>query len=304
MPLLNNPPLPLFNKGGMGGFKNEKGVTLIELLIVLLILSIIVGGLTEMLAGGLKSSRENRAKTGLIEDANYAMNRIINATRETNWVFIPGDANPVRDILAISAMIDNDSDGVIDEDWGADIGNDGLPGIAGFDDDGDGSVDEGGVALKSDDDEDGAIDEDIPKNGIDNDLDGNYDEEFRADVNGFGCPGLCLRDDDADGSVDEGSINDDDEDGLVDEDPIDPLIFHIINGALYEKKIIWDSTTNANDITEKKVIDNVTQFRVERLLGVNGKTLLKVTIEVTSGRGNSVTLESEIYPRMLPTVTP
>src|SRR4030067_2737832 len=140
--------------------KNERGVTLIELLIVLLILSIIVGGLTEMLAGGLKSSRENRTKTGLIEDANYAMNRIINAARETDWVFIPGNAEPIRDILAIGAMVDNDNDGVVDEDWGAGIGNDGQPGIAGFDDDGDGFVDEGGVALKSDDDEEGAIDED------------------------------------------------------------------------------------------------------------------------------------------------
>jgi len=52
------------------------------------------------------------------------------------------------------------------------------------------------------------------------------------------------------------------------------------------------------------VIDNVTQFRIERLLGVNGKTLIKVTIEVSSGKGGSVTLESEIYPRMLPTVIP
>ena len=300
----NTLPFKGRDKGGDGVFSCEKGVTLIELLIVLLILSIIVGGLTEMLAGGLKSSRENRTRTGLIEDANYAMNRIINATRETDWVFIPGNATPVRDILAIGAMADNDNDGVVDEDWGADIGNDGQPGIAGFDDDGDGPIDEGGIGRKDDNDEDGQVAEDIPKDGVDNDLDGNYDEEFRADINGDGCPGLCLRDDDGDGSVDEGSINDDDEDGLVDEDPIDPLIFHIINGALYEKKIIWDSATNANDITEKKVIDNVTQFRVERLLGVNGKTLIKVTIEVSSGRGNSVTLESEIYPRMLPTVTP
>ena len=304
MPLFNNPPLPPFNKGGMGGFKNERGVTLIELLVVLFILSIIVGGLTEMLAGGLKSSRENKTKTGLIEDANYAMNRIINATRETDWVFMPGNAEPVRDILAIGAMVDNDNDGVVDEDWGADIGNDGQPGIAGFDDDADGSVDEGGVALKSDDDEDGAIDEDTPKNGLDDDGDGNYDEEFRADMNGDGCPGMCNRDDDGDGQIDEGNINDDDEDGLVDEDPVDPLIFYINNGALYERKIIWNSTTSSNDITEKKLIDNVTQFRVERLLGVNGKTLIKVTIEVSSGRGNSVTLESEIYPRMLPTVIP
>lgn len=280
--------------------KNERGVTLIELLVVLLILSIIVGGLTEMLAGGLKSSRENRTKTGLIEDANYAMNRIINATRETDWVFIPGNAKPVRDILAIGAMVDNDDDGVVDEDWGADIGNDGQPGFAGFDDDGDGSIDEGGIAMKNDNDEDGAIAEDIPKDGLDNDLDGNYDEEFKADINGDGCPGICLRDDDGDGSVDEGNINDDDEDGLVDEDPIDPLIFYVKSGALYEKKILWDPTTSSNDITDKKLIDNVTQFRVERLRGLNGKTLLKIKIELSAGRGNSVVLESEVYPRMVP----
>ena len=304
MPLFNNPPLPPFNKGGMGGFKNEKGVTLIELLIVLLILSIIVGGLTEMLAGGLKSSRENRIKTGLIEDANYAMNRIINATRETNWVFIPGDANPVRDILAISAMADNDNDGVVDEDWREDIGNDNLPGLGGFDDDGDGSTDEGGITRQNDDDEDNSINEDTPMNGLDDDLDGNYDEEFKGDVNGDGCPGICFRDDDGDGSIDEGNINDDDEDGLLDEDPVDPLIFYINNGALYERKIIWNPTTSSNDITEKKLIDNVTQFRVERLLGLNGKALIKVMIEVSSGKEGSVTFESEIYPRMLPAVTP
>src|SRR4030067_1429718 len=186
MPLFNNSSSTPFIKGGIGGFKNEKGVTLIELLIVLLILSIIVGGLTEMLAGGLKSSRENRTKTGLIEDANYAMNRIINAARETDWVFIPGNAEPVRDILAIGAMVDNDNDGVVDEDWGADIGNDGQPGIAGFDDDGDGPIDEGGIGRKDDNDEDGQGAEDIPKDGVDNDLDGNYDEEFRADIKGDG----------------------------------------------------------------------------------------------------------------------
>lgn len=283
--------------------KSEKGVTLIELLIVLLILSIIVVGLSEMLAGGLKSSRENRAKTGLIEDANYAMNRIINAARETDWVFIPGNASPVRDILAIGAMVDNDNDGIVDEDWMEDIGNDNQPGLSGFDDDGDGATDEGGIARKNDDDEDDAINEDTPKNGLDDELDGNYDEEFRDDINGDGCPGLCFRDDDGDGSVDEGNINDDDEDGLVDEDPVDPLIYFVNNGSLYEKKIIWNPTTSSNDITETILIDKVNQFRVERLLGVNGKTLIKVTIEVSAGRGNSVMLESQIFPRMLPTVT-
>ncbi len=284
--------------------KDEKGVTLVELLIVLFILSIIVAGLSELLAGGLKSSRENRRRTGLIEDANYAMNRIINTARGTNWVFIPTNANPVRDILAISAMVDNDNDGVVDEDWSGDIGNDSQPGLANFDDDGDGLVDEGGGALQQDNDEDGATGEDVPKNGLDDDLDGNYDEEFRADINGDGCPGICSIDDDGDGTVDEGNLNDDDEDGMVDEDPVDPLIFYVNNGSLYERRITWNPSTSLSDITENKLIDNISQFRIERLLGVNGKTLIKIKLELSAGREGSVMLESDVYPRMLPAVTP
>jgi prepilin-type N-terminal cleavage/methylation domain-containing protein len=53
--------------------------------------------------------------------------------------------------------LDDDADGVIDEDPGADMNADGAPGLAGVDDDGDGQIDEGDAA---DDDEDGVIDED------------------------------------------------------------------------------------------------------------------------------------------------
>ncbi len=53
--------------------------------------------------------------------------------------------------------IDNDEDGTIDEDLGADMNGDGAPGILGVNDDGDGSTDEGSV---DDDDEDGSVDED------------------------------------------------------------------------------------------------------------------------------------------------
>ena len=286
--------------------RNKRGVTLLELLVVIVILSFIVVGLSELLSGGLKASRDNRVKTGLIDDANFAMDRIIFAARDTNWVFIPYNSNPVRGMLAISAMIDNDEDGVLDEDWGADIANDNQPGFAGFDDDGDGSTDEGGVARKDDDDEDGYDDEDSPKNGLDDDSgggaipDGNYDEEFQADMNSDGCPGLCFRDDDSDGSFDEGNINDDDEDGMVDEDPVDPLIFYVKNGAIYEREIKWNPSTSLSEVTEKKLIDNVSQFIVTRLLGANGKTLINVRIEVSAGRGNNVMLESEIYPRLHP----
>ncbi len=274
------------------GFSDDKGVTLIELMIVLLILSIIAGGLSELLAVGLTSSRENRIKTGLIDDANYAMNRIINVARETNFILIPQNApNPVRDIFAVSAMIDNDNDGKVDEDWSSDIGNDGKPGLAGFDDDGDGSIDEGGGPVQYDDDEDGPVDEDIPKNGLDDELDGNYDEEFRADmdISGQRCPPGCSKDDDGD--------------GMTEEDPVDPRIFYVNNGSLYEKKIVWNPATGTSIITDSKLIDNVSQFRVERLLGVNGKTLIKIRIELATGKGN-VMLESEAYPRMIPAVTP
>lgn len=283
---------------------NRRGVTLIELLVVIVILSFVVFGLSELLSVELKAARDNRVRSRLTDDANFAINAILFAARETNWVFIPGNANPVRDMLAISAMADNDEDGVLDEDWGGDAGNDNQPGFAGFDDDGDGSIDEGGAIRKNDDDEDGYDDEDISKNGIDDDSggagpDGDYDEEFRADMNGDGCPGICFRDDDGDGSYDEGDISDDDEDGMADEDPVDPLIFYLKNGSLYEKKVIWNLSTSLSEVSEKKLIDNVSQFAVTRLLGANGKTIIRIRLEV-SGVGSNIALESEIYPRLHP----
>jgi len=285
-------------------FSGERGVTLIELVIVILIVSIIAAALSELLSIGLLSSRENRTKSELLDSANYAMNRIISVARESNHVLIPTNANAVRDVLAISAMVDNDNDGKVDEDWSGDIGNDGQPGLAGFDDDGDGTTDEGGGGAQLDDDEDGATDEDNPENGLDDDSDSNYDEEFRADINGDACPGVCSQDDDGDGSVDEGSANDDDEDGAVDEDPVDPLIYYVNNGALYEKKVVWNTSTGSSVITDKKLIDNVSQFRVERLLGVNGKTVVKIRIELSYGKSGNVVFESEAYPRMMRAVTP
>src|SRR3972149_6975564 len=258
-------------------FSDERGVTRIELGIGILIVSVIAAGLSELLSIGLLSSRENRTKSELLDSANYAMNRVISAVRDTNSVLIPTNANAVLDVLAISAMIDNDSDGQTDEDGGGGSGNDGQPGLEGFDDDGDGNIDEGGAGAQLDDDEDGSADEDTLGDG---------------------------RDDDGDGSVDEGSANDDDEDGSVDEDPVDPLIFYVINGALSEKKIVWNPSTGTNVITDKKLIDNVSQFRVERLLGVNGKTVVKLRIELSAGKSGSVVFESEAYPRMMRAVTP
>ena len=54
--------------------------------------------------------------------------------------------------------IDNNGDDMIDEDVGRDMNGDGFPGIAQFDDNDDGTVDNGGIANKYDDDEDGSVD--------------------------------------------------------------------------------------------------------------------------------------------------
>lgn len=56
--------------------------------------------------------------------------------------------------------IDNDGDGNVDEDLAADMNGDGMPGIAGMDDNGDGIVDNGGSSKKLDNDEDGLTYED------------------------------------------------------------------------------------------------------------------------------------------------
>jgi type II secretory pathway pseudopilin PulG len=53
--------------------------------------------------------------------------------------------------------LDDEADGLIDEDPGADMNGDGAPGLAGVDDDSDGQIDEGSA---DDDDEDGSVDED------------------------------------------------------------------------------------------------------------------------------------------------
>jgi len=85
--------------------------------------------------------------------------------------------------------LDNDEDGLVDEDP-----EDGI------DNDGDDLVDEdpGDPFDEIDNDQDGSIDEDgIADN--DNDGDGKIDEDTVGDLNSDGCPGACNVDDDNDG---------------------------------------------------------------------------------------------------------
>jgi len=265
------------------------GYTLIEILIVIAILSILMAGLSKLIEINLTASRTSIRQGEIATDITYVMERIIDRTREARKVFIPTNVSPVRDMLVITANIDNDQDGSIDEDEGSDLGNDNEPGLAGFDDDGDGMVDEGGPGKKWDDDEDGLQDEDIPDNGVDDEGDGRYDEELRANMTGGACPPLCSYDDDGD--------------GMSDEDPSDPLIFYLKNGTLYERKIIWDPYTGTSNIEENILATHISQFRVERVTNSDGKTLIKIKIVMTKNNAE-LTLNSEAYVRNLTRIVP
>ena len=108
-------------------------------------------------------------------------------------------------------------------------------------------------------------------------------------MNADGCPGLCLVDDDLDGSIDEGSASDDDEDGGEFEDWLDPVVFHLVGNTLVERTPVpWDTTGNAavdgRDFVQSTIATNVTHFRVERFPALgNGPVLLELTLALTNG---------------------
>jgi prepilin-type N-terminal cleavage/methylation domain-containing protein len=87
---------------------------------------------------------------GLDDGGDGLVDEFFNNDGDDDEAFNTSNEDPVNGI-------DDDGDGIIDEDPGADLNNDGEPGIANVDDDGDGQVDEGSA---SDDDEDGSTDED------------------------------------------------------------------------------------------------------------------------------------------------
>ncbi len=72
------------------------------------------------------------------------------------WYYDDDEYNAVIDEDPLNGL-DDDGDGSVDEDFGADANGDGCDGICGVDDDGDGAVDE---HPSADDDEDGTNNED------------------------------------------------------------------------------------------------------------------------------------------------
>ncbi len=262
---------------------NEKGFTLIELVLAITIMGIIAGATVTLLSMHLKAHNIASDRSGLHMEGLLAMDRMTNAARKATFLLIPNAHNTTRDILAFSGTINEDNDNYfndplfprIDEDPKKQMTDDDTAGIKAIDDDGDASIDEGDM---NDDDEDGLIDED-GFDGVDNDADGNIDEDTYDDAN------IPDMDDDADGSVDEGDIKDDDEDGLVNEDHLNPFIYS------------FDSGTNT--LTETSTFDSTTSNLSTHVTNFSAKYkspgLIQFTLELTGDDGKVVTFTENVY---------
>lgn len=277
-----------------------QGFSLIELLMVVAVGGGIMVALGDFTHRALQAEALTRERNALMQEARFAMQRMVSAVRGTQRALLPRPENPatawsesVREVLAVTLdpTIDRNGDGWadanndkdfmdlnnnllrdageperIDEDPGGDVNNDAAPGIKGIDDDGDSSVDEQHTSpgpLNEDDDEDGAANEDA-WNGADDDNDQMFDEDPKKDMNGDGLPGLGSVDDDGDGLVDEGDKNDDDEDGLIDEDWLDGVVYYLNGSDLIERLPALVDTDGDLLVTGVDYIENVIAANVSQ----------------------------------------
>lgn len=312
--------------------QHNRGYTYVELLLAAVVAGVLVLGLTGVVGQALHTGDVVHERNELTRQANFAMQRMLQAVANSRRLLLPLNDNPntnwpenIREqtvpasppigsstlATAVLSVIlplysdldsdgfpdaDDDRDGRVDEDMGQDRHKDAAPGIYLIDDDGDGSVDEGGV--DADDDEDGVSIED-PFDGIDNDGDGSIDEDNPNDMNADGCPGLCGVDDDGNGSIDEGQTNSDDEQGDNNEDWYNPVVFYMENGTLIERTPVpWDEdssgTVDGRDFIISPIAGHVTRFRVERIPASGSRApQVDLTLELTGPvSGETVRLQS------------
>ena len=280
---------------------NEKGLTLVELLMAIAIFGLIAAGATTLLSASLGAQAQGEARYKLYQEGLIIMERLTSEVKTTTLLHIPNNQTPTRTILAFSDNTNEDGDNYfgdplfprIDED------NDGQfftpgGGIPGLDDDGDGLVDEGIGA--GDDDEDGVSDEEI-LNGLDDDGDGNIDEDLDADHNKDGKPGISGMDDDGDGTVDEMSpptlLDDDDEDGTINEDSPNLILysFDAPNTTLY--KVTPHPVQGMASAVYATISERVTFFQTTYL--DPDKILIELTL--TGADGETAAFSEYVCPR-------
>ena len=318
----------------MHRFPKQKGYTLVELLLALVLGAILIAGIGSV-AGKVVNTREHvTERTELIRQARFAMAQMVRMASHSRSLVLPMNDKPASNwpehireetvppsppigsstkataVLSVLLPLyidlngdgipdaDNDGDGLIDEDLYPDMNRDGVAGIRGIDDDGDGSYDN--VNWWNDDETAGWDDED-PINGVDDEGDGLVDEDSSGDMNDDGSPGVAGVDDDGDGQIDEGDVNDDDEDGEVDEDWLDTVTFFLQGDNLVQRMpITWDVTGNGKvtgwDFKESVIAEGVTRLRVERLEDTPVDVqMVDLTLELTSpDTGEMVSLNTRV----------
>ena len=294
---------------------SQRGLSLLELLISLTVAALLMSGVMNVVGESLSTETAIRQKHSLVREARFLMQRMTTAVGRTNYLMLPLVENPsttwsesVRDVLAVTLdpTLDRDGDGWadanndkdfqdldqdsvrdadewerIDEDSASDMTEDGVSGIIGIDDDGDGSVDED---QKDDDDEDGTKDEE--ENGSDGDLDGDgsFGEDKHQQMVRDDKAGLAGVDDDGDGSVDEGNKNDDDEDGVKNEDWLDPVVYYL-NGSNLIERVPAIDPVDGTDFIETTISTRISQFQVTRLPLAGESPLVLIELELTSSDG-------------------
>ncbi len=271
---------------------NAIGFTLVELLVAIGIFAMIAAGATALLTASLNAQNQGDSRVGLYWEGSMLMERMASALRNCTYLLIPNAHQPTRDFLAFSGIVNEDDDFYfddplfprIDEDPDSDLTDDGLTGIGGVDDDGDGSVDENPKGHY-DNDEDGSLNED-PLDGIDNDEDGNVDEDPHQDVNGDNLPGIALVDDNGDGTVDNGGhFSDDDEDGEKSEDGLNALLYSLVSGT----STLQVKDTHSGQITPLST--SVGAFEVT----FDAPDRVLITLTLTDDEGKNLTLSEYVH---------
>lgn len=257
---------------------------MIEMLMALAIGAVLLGSLYQLLRGTLGWSAVNEGRNHAVLEGRYAFDRMVRAAAEGRVLVLPLGTT-VGNHFAVTlparmdlngdgfADADNDFDGRLDEDPGADRNFDGKSGIAGFDDDGDGEVDENLAGNAGDDDEDGLIDED-PHDRVDNDLDGRVDEDPPGGV-------------------------DDDGDGQTDEDGYDLVLYQLSGGQLIERtRVPWDANNSGSvrgdDVVTSALAGNVVLLQAQRQRSSRGETLLRLTMHVADPAGGVIIMETTV----------
>jgi type IV pilus assembly protein PilV len=99
----NNPPTPPFTKGGLGGTTDEKGLTLVEVMIALVVLLVVSLALMQTALVSIDANMTNILRDEAVSIAEIRMNE----TRNTSFDSLVSDAADVpitRDIRNIAGF--------------------------------------------------------------------------------------------------------------------------------------------------------------------------------------------------------